>query len=105
MRGDVYRLRAPKDADGHEQRVHRYCIVVQSNRLVLSTVLVAPTSTQAAPAMFRPEIEMDGVKTRVLVEQIRAVDHSRLGDFAGRLEIDEMADVDVAIRGIFGLIV
>jgi len=33
---------------------------------------------------MRPEIEIDGTLTRVLVEQVGPVDHSRLGDFGGQ---------------------
>jgi PemK-like, MazF-like toxin of type II toxin-antitoxin system len=60
-------------------------VAIQSDQILLSTLIVAPTSTSAQPAVFRPEIEMDGTRTRVLVDQMRAVDGSRLGDFAGRL--------------------
>lgn len=41
--------------------------------ILLSTLIVAPTSTSAQAAVFRPEIEMDGTWTRVLVDQMRAV--------------------------------
>ena len=36
-----------------------------SDAILLSTLLVAPTPTSAPPAIFRPEIEMDGARTRV----------------------------------------
>lgn len=103
MRGDVYRLRAPRGARGHEQNGHRYAVVVQSDSLPLSTWLVAPTSTSARPASFRPEIELNSVTTRVLVEQTTAVDPERLGDHMGRLSPDEMADVDEALLVVLGL--
>ncbi|TAM87040.1 MAG: type II toxin-antitoxin system PemK/MazF family toxin, partial [Jatrophihabitans sp.] len=44
MRGEIYRLRAPRDARGHAQHGRRYAVVVQSDQLPLSTWLVAPTS-------------------------------------------------------------
>jgi mRNA interferase MazF len=44
-----------------------------------SVVLVAPTSLSAKAASFRPEIELLGETTRVLVEQIGAIDAGRLG--------------------------
>ena len=103
MRGDVYRLRAPREAQDHEQRGHRYAVVVQSDLLPLSTWLVAPTSTSARPTSFRPEIELDGRLTRVLVEQTAAVDQSRLGEMVGRLALHEMTEVDNAIRVVLGL--
>src|ERR1700721_2881437 len=65
---------AAKDAAGHEQRGPRYAVAIQSDAILLSTLIVAPTSTSAQPAIFRPEIEMDGTRTRLLVDQIAAVD-------------------------------
>ncbi|GLZ34931.1 putative toxin [Lentzea sp. NBRC 105346] len=103
MRGEIYRLRAPRDAKGHEQRGARYAVVVQSDLLPLSTWLVAPTSTSARAASFRPEIELDGQPTRVLVEQTTAVDPQRLGELAGRLALHEMNEIDAALRVVLGL--
>ncbi len=104
MRGDVYRLRAPKQARGHEQRGVRYAVELQGP-VTLSTVMVAPTSTRAAAAVFRPEIDMDGTRTSVLVDQMGAADGAlRLGDMVGRLSAQEMAEVDLAIRLLLGLL-
>lgn len=103
MRGEVYRLRSPRSATGHEQQGVRYAVVVQSNALPLSTWLVAPTSTSARAASFRPEIELDGRMTRVLVEQTTAVDPQRLGELAGRLTLHEITEVDAALRIVLDL--
>lgn len=102
MRGDLYRLRSAKDAAGHAQRGPRYAVAIQSDAILLSTLIVAPTSTSAQPAIFRPEIEMDGTRTLVLIDQMRAVDSSRLGDFAGRLDATESGEVDRAVKLILG---
>lgn len=104
MRGDLYRIRSVKDTQGYEQRGPRYAVAVQSDGIRLSTLIVAPTSTSAQPAIFRPEIELDSVPTRVLVDQLRAVDASRLGDFAGRLDIEEIAELDRAVRLMLGVL-
>lgn len=104
MRGDVYRLRAPRDTRGHEQQGRRYAVVVQADELdVLSTWLVAPTSTSARSATFRPSIEVAGSTTRVLVEQTSAVDPSRLGERVGHLGLDELRSVDAALRLVLSL--
>ena len=103
MRGDVYALKAPRDARGHEQRGNRFAVVVQSDLLPLSRWLVAPTSTSARPASFRPEIEVAGKTTYVLVEQTTAVDPERLGEQVGHLSQREMANVDDALRVILDL--
>lgn len=103
MRGEVYRLRAVRDARGHEQQGARYAVVVQSDQFPLSTWLVAPTSTSSNPASFRPEVEIDGRATRVLAEQATAVAPSRLGASAGHLTFDELRQVDAALRLVLSL--
>jgi mRNA interferase MazF len=96
-------VRLPKGI-GHEQRGRRLGVVVQSDAfLPRSVVLVAPTSTSARSASFRPEIEVDGERTKVLVEQLGAVDVGRLGDFAGRLEPEEQWGVDAALLVVLGM--
>lgn len=104
QRGEVFRLRAPRGARGHEQAGERFGVVVQSGDLLsLSTVLVAPTSTRARVASFRPEVTIGAERTRVLVEQLGVVDHSRLGDSAGTLTWQELQDVDRALQAVLGL--
>jgi mRNA interferase MazF len=77
--------------------------VVQSDQLPLSTWLVAPTSISARAATFRPEVEVAGNPTRVLVEQTAAIDPSRLGDSAGHLSFTELRLVDAALRLVLDL--
>jgi mRNA interferase MazF len=77
--------------------------MVQSDQLPLSTCLVAPTSTSARAATFRPDVEIGGVNTRVLAEQTAAVDPGRLGKSVGFLSFDEMRRVDAALRIVMDL--
>jgi mRNA interferase MazF len=71
--------------------------------MALSTTLVAPTSTSARPATFRPTISLDDAETRVLVEQTTVVDPERLGRSAGRLDADGLGAVDEALALVLGL--
>jgi mRNA interferase MazF len=104
VRGDVHLLRAPRDARGHEQRGLRYAVVLQSDYLAeLSTWLVAPTSTSALPLSFRPQVEIEGQQTLLLVDQLAAADLNRLGRPAGRLTSSELTEADAALRLILGL--
>lgn len=103
VRGEVFRLLAPRSARGNEQRGARYAVVVQADDLLdLSTVLVAPTSTRARRATFRPAIELLGDETQVLVDQTTVVDPQRLGGSAGRLTATETRALDDALRLILG---
>lgn len=102
-RGDIFSLRLPKGT-GHEQHGKRYGVIVQSDALLpRSVVLIAPMSTSARSASFRPEIEIEGVETRVLVEQMGAVNIGRLGDIAGHLTSEEQWAVDAAVLTVLGL--
>lgn len=103
LRGDVYRFKLPKGV-GHEQHGDRYGVVVQANEfLPRSVVIVAPTSTSARAASFRPKIDFDDQTTRVLVEQLGAVDASRLGELSGHLSPEELWGVDEALSTVLGL--
>ena len=103
VRGDVYRFKLPKGV-GHEQHGDRYGVVVQADELLpRSVVLVAPTSRSARPASFRPEIEVEGDTTRLLVEQVGAVDVQRLGKLSGHLTREELWGVDEALMTVLGL--
>lgn len=103
MRGEVFQLRAPRRTRGHEQTGARYAVVVQSDDLPLSTVLVAPTSTAARAATFRPEVTVKREVTRILVEQTAAVDPTRLGRSVGNLTAAELRAVDAALRIVLKL--
>jgi mRNA interferase MazF len=81
----------------------RYAVVVQSDALPLSTWLVAPTSTSARAASFRPPVQIAGTPTKVLVEQTAAGDPERLGSTAGQLTFDELGQVDAAPRLVLKL--
>lgn len=103
LRGDVYRFRLPKGV-GHEQHGDRFGVVVQADEfLPRSVVIVVPTSRRARAASFRPEIDVAGEKTRVLVEQVGAVDAQRLGDLVGHVAPEEMWGIDEALATVLGL--
>lgn len=102
-RGEVYRFRIPKGV-GHEQQGERFGVVVQADEMLpRSVVLVAPTSRSARPASFRPEVEVGGDRTRVLVAQVGAVDVQRLGRRVGVLSAEELWSVDDALLTVLGL--
>jgi mRNA interferase MazF len=89
---------------GHEQQGERFGVVVQPDSMLpRSVILVAPTSRRSRPASFRPEVSIAGDTTRVLVEQVGAVDAQRLGRRVGQLAADEMWAVDESLTTVLGL--
>lgn len=103
IRGDVHEVNFRRGA-GRVQHGRRYAVVVQANDLLaLSTVVVCPTSQSAQAASFHPEVELNGEKTRVLCEMVRAFDIRKLGDRVGHLGVDEIAAVDEALSLVLDL--
>lgn len=104
VRGEVVRIAAPRRTRGHEQQGARPAVIVQSDDLLaLSTVLVAPTSRSAPSATFRPVVELSGTPTRVLVDQVRALDAQSITGSLGRLSSEEVQMLDDALGVVFGL--
>ena len=96
-------LRLPKGV-GHEQRGQRFGVVVQSDvMLPRSVVLVAPTSTSTKDSTSRPEVEILGERTKILVEQLTALDVSRLGKCVAHLHGDSMWGIDEALITVLGI--
>ena len=67
-------------------------------------VIIAPITTQRQPRLYRFEVSLSvgeggvTVPSKILLDQMRTVDKSRLGRFVGRLAAQRMLDVDQAIR-------
>ncbi|WP_142281969.1 type II toxin-antitoxin system PemK/MazF family toxin [Mycobacterium sp. IEC1808] len=97
------RQRVPSAAGAAARLIPPFGSAVQSDQLPLSTWLVAPTSTSARAASFRPEVEIEGQVTRVLAEQTAAVDPGRLGNSVGYLSLEESRRVDAALRIVLDL--
>jgi len=104
IRGAIYRVDLGDAKRGHEQRGRRYGLVLSPSDMPWSVVTIIPTSTNAQPAVFRPEVEVAGQRTRFLVDQIRTVDiqhvHGDPVDYLGR---HELAEVEHAVARYLGL--
>jgi mRNA interferase MazF len=76
---------------------------VQSDDLLLSTVLIAPTSKSAQSRVFRPTITLNNESTQVLIEQTAAVAPERLGPLVGHVGREELDQISKALRLAFAL--
>lgn len=78
--------------------------MVQADALLpRSVVIVGPTSRSARSASFRPEIVVGEETTKVLVEQLGAVDATRLGKLVGHVSPEELWGIDAALMTVLGL--
>lgn len=103
IRGDVHAVPHDPRARGHEQHGQRLGVILQSEALPLSTVILAPTSTSVTPRLFRPAVEVVGRQTSVLVEQLRAVDARRLGPRVDHLSRADLEAVEDALDLVLAL--
>lgn len=103
VRGDVHLITLPRGG-GRVQQGRRYAVVVQADELLaLSTVAVCPTSRSTPPASFHPEVAVEGERTRVMCEMVRAVDATKLGPQVGHLTLGEVESVDDALKLVLDL--
>ncbi|WBB96272.1 type II toxin-antitoxin system PemK/MazF family toxin [Solwaraspora sp. WMMA2080] len=80
-------------------------MVVQSDDLNLSTIIVAPTSASTHPYVFRPEVTVRGEPTRLMLDQLRAVDVEKaIGERVGRLSPAEMVEVNRLLRAVLDIL-
>lgn len=103
IRGAVYRIDLGRPR-GHEQGGRRLGVVVSPSDSPLSVVTVIPTSTSAGPSIHRPELDITGRTTRVLIDQIRSIDTDYVvGDPVDYLTRDELEAVELALAHYLGV--
>lgn len=97
IRGAVYKVDFGTHDQGRVQRGKRRAIVISSAPGSWSVATVIPTSTRAQEAIFRPLIEVEGQKTRALIDQIRTIDVRDIGEMVAFLNPDEMEEIEDAL--------
>lgn len=103
VRGDIHAITLPRRR-GHVQHGRRFAIVVQADDLlVLSTILVCPTSTSTPPASFHPEITIGEDSTRVMCEMVGPIDARALGEHVGHLTLDQLRAVEDGLELVLDL--
>ncbi len=102
-RGDIHAARFGRPDECHPTGTRPALILQADGMTGWSTVIVAPLSSSARPTRFRPLVTVGGTGTRVLVENVRALDAGRIGRRLGSLSADELMDVNLAIKKVLGL--
>jgi mRNA interferase MazF len=103
-KGSIFLVTMPARTGDHTQQGRRYAVVVTATSFIGSVVTVAPTSTSARASLTRPEAEIQGQKCRILLEQMLAVDITKLTQWIGVLDDREMDALDNALRLYHGLL-
>jgi mRNA interferase MazF len=91
---------------GHEIKKSRPCVVLSPQRMnaVLGTVIIAPLTSTLRGYPSRVEVNFQNKKGEVCLDQLRAVDESRLSRRPlGKLKSNEIEEIKEAIAEIFQL--
>ncbi len=67
----------------------------------LRTLMVAPMTTRGFPAPFRIAVQHAGKRGLILLDQIRAVDKSRLAKRSGALPAETLSETLAGLRAVF----
>ncbi len=99
-RGDVWRV-----ASGPVGKKSVPCVVVSPPELhdFLHTVIVVPIATSGKPAPFRIAMRFDGRAGLILVDQVRALDKSRLVTRLGTVSPATLRTSLAALQQAFAL--
>ena len=86
-RGEVWLINLDPTV-GSEIKKTRPCIIISPSEMhdYLRTVIVAPMSTGSKPTSYRTPITFQGKRGLVLLDQIRALDKTRLVRRLGKAE-------------------
>jgi mRNA interferase MazF len=86
-RGDVYWVNLDPTV-GSEIQKTRPALVISPDDMnaVLPRVIVAPITSKGQPLGCRPQVELQGRPSRILLDQIRCVDKIRLTGKLGEID-------------------
>lgn len=93
----------PEPTVGAELRKIRPCVVVSPEEMneVVRTVLIAPLTSSFKPWPFRTNVIVNGKKSSVACDQLRAVDKSRLREHIEDLSPAESDSLLTLLQTIF----
>ena len=87
---------------GSEIQKTRPCIVISPDEMnVLKTVIVAPMTSKGFDFIFRPKIKFEKKDGLVLLDQIRAVDKTRLIKKLGKVDKSTSKEISKILVEMF----
>jgi mRNA interferase MazF len=87
---------------GSEIQKTRPCIVISPNEMnILKTVIVAPMTSKGFDFIFRPKIKFEKKDGLVLLDQIRAVDKTRLIKKLGSVDKSTSKEISKTLVEMF----
>ncbi len=99
-RGDVYWINLDPTV-GSEVKTPRPGVIISNNaqNMVGVRYIVAPaTSVIKKIYPFEAQIKINDKKSKAMLDQIRTIDHRRLGDLICHLQNEEMIAIDNSLK-------
>jgi len=87
---------------GSEIQKTRPCIIVSPNEMnILKTIIVAPITSKGFDFVFRAKIKFEGKNGLILLDQIRAIDKSRIVKKIGAVQSNKAKEIAKLLTEIF----
>jgi len=87
---------------GSEIQKTRPCIIISPNEMnVLKTIIIAPMTSKGFNFIFRPKIKFENKTGLILLDQIRAVDKTRIVKKIGVVEKSKSKEISKMLTEIF----
>jgi mRNA interferase MazF len=87
---------------GSEIQKTRPCIIISPDEMNrLKTVIIAPMTSKGFAFIFRPQISFENKEGLVLLDQIRAVDKTRIIKKIGKVESQTSEDIIATLQEMF----
>ena len=87
---------------GSEIQKTRPCIIISPNEMnVLKTIIVAPMTSKGFNFIFRPTVKFEDKTGLVLLDQIRAVDKTRIVKKIGTVDKIKSKEISKMLTEIF----
>jgi mRNA interferase MazF len=101
-RGEIWRVQLDPTV-GSEIRKTQPCVIVSPPELniYLRTVLAAPMTSKGFAAPFRVPVTHAGVRGLILLDQMRAIDKTRLIDRRGAVSAKTLAAILATLQEMF----
>jgi mRNA interferase MazF len=87
---------------GSEIQKTRPCIIISPDEMnILKTVIVAPMTSKGFDFIFRPKIKFENKNGLILLDQIRAIDKTRIVKKIGTVEKRKSKEISKMLTEIF----
>ena len=87
---------------GYEIQKTRPCVVISPNEMnILKTVIIAPLTSKGFDFIFRPKVYFQEKNGLVLLDQIRAIDKSRIIKKIGKIDNQKAKEISEILVEMF----